>query len=128
MMMPLMLAAAAATQMTFICSSSNVVSDPSPYVLSFEQEGSSLRNIWVIWPDGSQSADNWKVQSNDGGFVLKAEKGWKMRVLTLTTDKQNPKLAKLDSYFAITGGHVPMDLSDNADCSVRIVSSSKDAK
>ena len=122
-----LLASVAAVQMTFICTPIDEQRRSFPYVVSFERSSDLLRRIWVIWPNGSQSSDRWKGRIVEGKFVVRSQKDTVTKELTLSSSPTKAGQGTLNYYFAVTGGHIPMQQTDEANCFVRAAETARNA-
>ena len=118
------LAAATSASMTFICTPTDVERASLPYVVSFERKDDRLRHIWIIWPNGSQSRDNWKGEVSDDGFTFSRRgRGMSSHWLRLRLDASRPGWAHLSTTFVI-----PLLIdTDEAECAVRTVSDQRES-
>ena len=127
MMMLLETLAASAISFAFICIPADDTRHANPYVVSFQQNGDRIDKIWVIWPDGSQSGDNWRGTINAEGYSLSAERRFVDKRIELKISATENSLATLTNYYAVTGGHVPVESTDTAECTVRSAEMMKEA-
>jgi hypothetical protein len=99
----------------------------SIYVVSFERRRDRLSRIWVIWSNGRQSDEKWKGRVEDQEFILSAERRHVINRISLTLDSTRKDRAHLRNFLGVYGGHVPIEQTADADCSVRTAELSKDA-
>jgi hypothetical protein len=107
--------------MTFICAPSQSQKAKWTYVVSFERDDDRIKNIVVLWPNGSQSHDRWKARILPAGFEFDASDRSKhvYQKLTLAWESIRPDAGGLTYRWAVSSGHVPLDSEESAACTVR---------
>ena len=112
------LAAAVPAFMTFICAPNDPSRAQFSYVVSFERDAQRIHSVIVLWPNGSQSRDHWKGKVSPTGFQFDTHEKYSLHQIELAWDSGHPHEGVLTSDFYVTGGHVPMEDHDSANCKV----------
>ncbi|MBX9881637.1 MAG: hypothetical protein K2X73_06645 [Sphingomonas sp.] len=114
-----LLAASANSFMTLICTPADPGRARLPYVISFEYSRDRLRDVVVIWPNGSQSKRRWAGRFHGQKIELGSRNRSLEERITLNLDETHSDEATMVNEYWVSGGHIPMSGDDTATCSVR---------